>query len=56
MNTTIGSIGLKFAYSYLDSNPEKNIPKLMDWVDRLDRKNVNGGSAKSYSQGDRGER
>ncbi|MFZ3131798.1 MAG: radical SAM protein [Desulfosporosinus sp.] len=26
---------MKLAYAYLDSNPEKNIPKLMDWVDRL---------------------
>lgn len=40
MNTVVGSAGLKLAYAYLNSNPEKNIPKLMDWMDRLDRKNA----------------
>ena len=35
MNTIIGSAGLKLAYVYLNSSPEKNIPKLMDWMDRL---------------------
>ena len=39
MNSQISSIALKLAYSYLDSDPEKNIPKLMRWVDRLDKKN-----------------
>lgn len=38
MNERISSAGLKLAYSYLDSNPEKNIPKLLNWVDRLDKK------------------
>ncbi len=38
---------LKFAYSYLDSNPEKNIPKLMDWVDRLAKKNAMEGQRKA---------
>lgn len=27
-------IGLKVAYKYLDRDPEANMPKLMDWVDR----------------------
>lgn len=31
---------MKLAYAYLDSNPEKNIPKLMNWVDRFDRNNA----------------
>ena len=35
MNKTIGSTGMKLAYAYLNSNPERNIPKLMDWIDRL---------------------
>ena len=34
----ISSAGLRLAYSYLNSNPEKNIPKLLEWVDRLDKK------------------
>ncbi|HQA15821.1 MAG TPA: radical SAM protein [Candidatus Avimonas sp.] len=40
MNKTISSAGLKLAYAYLNSNPERNIPKLMDWVDRIDRKDT----------------
>ncbi|RJE46660.1 MULTISPECIES: radical SAM protein [unclassified Dehalobacter] len=38
MNNIIGSTGLKLAYAYLNSNPEKNVPKLMDWMDRFDKK------------------
>lgn len=37
MNEKLSSAGLKIAYTYLDSNPEKNIPKLMGWVDKLDK-------------------
>jgi MoaA/NifB/PqqE/SkfB family radical SAM enzyme len=40
MNATISTAGMKLAYAYLDSNPEKNIPKLMNWVDRFDRNNA----------------
>ena len=47
MNTMIGSAGLKLAYAYLNSSPEKNIPKLMDWMDRLDRKNTMEGQLKA---------
>jgi len=47
MNTMIGSAGLKLAYAYLNSNPDKNIPKLMDWMDRLDRKNTMEGQRKA---------
>jgi len=43
----IGSAGLKLAYAYLNSNPDKNIPKLMDWMDRLDRKNTMEGQRKA---------
>lgn len=28
-------IGIKTAYSYLEKNPEKNMLKLMDWVDHF---------------------
>jgi len=38
MNRMLSSTGLKLAYSYLDSNPAENLPKLMGWVDRLDKK------------------
>lgn len=37
MNKVLSSAGIKLAYKYLDSNPEKNIPQLMKWVDRFDR-------------------
>jgi MoaA/NifB/PqqE/SkfB family radical SAM enzyme len=37
MNEKISSMALKLAYSYLDSNPDQNIPKLMNWVDRFDK-------------------
>ena len=39
MNEKISSAGLKLAYAYLDSSPKKNIPKLMNWIDRLDKNN-----------------
>lgn len=32
--------GLRHALSYLDSDPDRNIPKLLSWVDRFDRDNV----------------
>jgi hypothetical protein len=35
VNKLITSAGLKLAYSYLNSNPEENIPKLMDLADRF---------------------
>ena len=40
MNDRLNAAGLKLAYGYLNSNPEKNLPKLMDWIDRFDRGNA----------------
>lgn len=40
MNNIIGPTGLKLAYAYLNSNPEKNVPKLMNWMDRFDKKDI----------------
>lgn len=40
MNKMISAMGIKMAYSYLNSDPEKNIPKLMAWVDRFDKKDT----------------
>lgn len=31
------SFGLKKALTYLDSDPDKNIPKILDWVEKTDR-------------------
>ena len=47
MSTFVGSAGLKLAYAYLNSNPEKNIPKLMDWSDRFDKKNAMEGQRRA---------
>ena len=35
MNKLLSSAGAKLVYSYLNANPEENIPKLMGWVDRF---------------------
>lgn len=32
------ALAVKAALEYLDRNPEKNLPKLMDWFDKFDRK------------------
>lgn len=40
MNKLLSAAGLRLAYRYLDSNLEENIPRLMTWVDRFDRKNT----------------
>jgi MoaA/NifB/PqqE/SkfB family radical SAM enzyme len=29
--------GMMMAYNYLDKDPDKNIPKLLDWIDKFDR-------------------
>ncbi|MGI5858225.1 MAG: radical SAM protein, partial [Tepidanaerobacteraceae bacterium] len=41
MNVTdkIKSYGLRKVYDYLDKDPDNNIPKLMNWVDKFDRNN-----------------
>ena len=33
----IKRMGLSKAYDYLDKDPDANIPRLLDWVDKLDR-------------------
>ena len=32
---TLSKIGLKTAYSYIEKDPGRNLPKLMEWVDKL---------------------
>lgn len=34
---SVESFGLKRVLSYLDSNPDENIPKIIDWMIRLDK-------------------
>jgi N-methylhydantoinase B/oxoprolinase/acetone carboxylase alpha subunit len=33
----IEAYGLKKVISYLDSNPNENIPKVIDWIEKLDK-------------------
>lgn len=35
MGNTLKKIGISKAYDYIGKNPEKNLPKLMAWVDRF---------------------
>lgn len=37
MKESMMTIGLKKAISYLDNDPDKNIPKLLDWVEKFDK-------------------
>lgn len=37
MSNLLNSTALKLAYSYLNANPERNIPKLLGWLDRFDK-------------------
>ncbi len=50
MNKVVSTIGMKAAYRYLDSNPDKNIPKLMDWIDRFDRNGAVAGQRKAFRE------
>ena len=34
-SSKVVQFGLKTAFGYIEKNPEQNLPKLMDWVDRL---------------------
>ena len=34
-SSRIVQYGLKTAFNYIEKNPEQNLPKLMDWVDKL---------------------
>ena len=41
---SLKSLGLKTALAYLDSDPEKNIPKLVDWLIKIDKEGKYVGS------------
>jgi len=32
---TLSKLGLKTAFNYIEKDPERNLPKLMEWVDKL---------------------
>ena len=31
----LGTLGMKTAYSYIEKDPERNLPRLMEWMDKL---------------------
>ncbi len=40
MFESLESYGLKKVLAYLDDNPEKNIPKIIDWVEKFDKDGI----------------
>ncbi len=40
MKKMLSAAGLRLAYAYLDSDPEKKLPKLMDLADQFDKNNA----------------
>ena len=40
--------GMSMVYGYLDKDPDRNLPKLIDWADQLDTKNVYGPARKQF--------
>ena len=38
LKENVGAFAVKQALSYMDKDPERNLPKLLDWFDRFDRK------------------
>jgi len=48
MNEKISSAALNLAYAYLDSNPERNIPRLLNLVDKLDREDALKGQRAAF--------
>lgn len=38
LKETAQALAVKAALNYLDKDPDRNIPRLLDWVDRFDRK------------------
>jgi len=43
----VQSFGLKKVISYLDSDPDKNIPKIIDWVEKFDKEGTVSGQLKT---------
>ncbi|MHB8130762.1 MAG: radical SAM protein, partial [Mobilitalea sp.] len=43
----VQSFGLKKVISYLDSDPDKNVPKIIDWVEKFDKEGTVSGQLKT---------
>ena len=48
MKETLQAFGIKKVLNYLECDPDTNIPKLLGWVDRLDRNNMLEGQRKAF--------
>jgi len=44
------AFGIKKALGYLDDDPDTNIPKLLDWVDRLDKNDTLAGQRRVFHE------
>jgi len=44
------TFGIKKALGYLDDDPDTNIPKLLDWVDRLDKNDTLAGQRRVFHE------
>lgn len=40
LKENVEAFAVKQALAYMDKDPEKNLPKLLDWFDRFDRKDT----------------
>lgn len=40
MMETVQAFAAKQALKYIESEPEKNLPKLLDWADHFDKDNL----------------
>ena len=34
------TVGIKLALDYLEANPEENIPKILNWLDKCDKEGI----------------
>ena len=44
--------GMSMVYGYLDQDPDRNLPKLIDWADQLGHEKCLRARAETVSQGD----
>jgi len=47
---SVKSYGLKKVITYLDSDPDKNIPKILDWAEKFDKDGVARNQLKAFQE------
>lgn len=50
MKESLQSFAVKKVLHYLDEDPVKSLPKLLEWTDRFDKDNMFAGSAASSAK------